>query len=157
MNTVRFDFGSKDGISKSIKRLKNYQQGFPEKLDKFERRLCEEGAEIVRKVFGENHAEIQKIDNGYALLAVGKAVCFIEFGTGFYADTGGSYPMDLPTSINVYPGSWSETHAMTYQQWVDADLPEDEYPYNRTPQHGMVQAFEKMRSKVYEIAKEVFG
>lgn len=147
---------NRTSIDKAIIMLWKYEHELPKMLERLEIRLCEEGAKVAAEAFGHNVAyQIKPIANGYALIANGEHICFLEFGTGFYT-VDGTYPLDFPIGINVYAGSWSETHAQTFQSWVAANKPEDKYPYNHLPRYGMVKAYEKMRDMVYKVAKEVF-
>ena len=86
-------------ISKAIQELKNYQKWFEEKTKDFLRTLGEEGVQIASAKFqsatydGTNdvHCQIEKRnDTKVAVVAVGNATLFIEFGTGI------TYPDDHP-------------------------------------------------------------
>jgi hypothetical protein len=56
--------------------------------------------------------EVVPIENGWKIVASGKDVYFIEFGTGFFA-----HPNGYETSVPVYPGSWSEQHAQMFSRY----------------------------------------
>ena len=86
---------------------------------------------------------------------MGHDVYFIEFGTGFNAGT--AYGDGLPpTSVPVYPGSWSEEHAQAFSthgywyyqgeklQGTEAEMP-------------MYYADKAIRENERKVVKEVFG
>jgi len=86
-------------ISKAIQELKNYQKWFEEKTKDFLKALGEEGVQIASAKFqnatydGTNdvHCQIEeRNDTKVAVVAVGNAILFIEFGTGI------TYPDDHP-------------------------------------------------------------
>ena len=86
-------------ISKAIQELKNYQKWFEEKTKDFLKALGEEGVQIASAKFqsatydGTNdvHCQIEeRNDTKVAVVAVGNATLFIEFGTGI------TYPDDHP-------------------------------------------------------------
>lgn len=113
---------SLQSCSDVYKQLEEYQKNIKPKLDEVCRRLAEVGAEEARRRFargdhgnGSVFVTVTKINNGYKIEAMGHDVYFIEFGTGVFAGVG--YGDGIPsTSVPVYPGSWSETHAKQFSE-----------------------------------------
>lgn len=118
---------STDSVDKALEELKRYQREIRPKLDEICRRLAELGAEKARKIIadakknekegnGDATVSVEKISNGYKIVAKGEDIYFIEFGTGNSA--GMFYGDGLPlTSVPVYPGSYSELNAGMYAKW----------------------------------------
>lgn len=77
-------------IDKAIKELEEYKLWVQQKTEELTRRLAEAGAELARINFsraiysGVNDVTVSvvPIAQGHKIIAQGKAVCFIEFGTG---------------------------------------------------------------------------
>ena len=150
------------GVEKAIKSLRQYEREIKPKLDEICRRLAEIGAAEARKHLvyadGNDDATIQpivKIENGYKIVMSGEDVYFIEFGAGDSA--GMFYGEGLPeTSVPIYPGSYSETHAGQYAKWhywfyhgqimssIDVQMP-------------MYYAGKAIRENAKKVAEEVFG
>ncbi|MBR0542824.1 MAG: hypothetical protein IIW98_00005, partial [Bacteroidaceae bacterium] len=93
---------SLDSINAAIKALNNYKKGLEDKVKKFAARLAEIGREGAEGRFspgnviydGTNDVVVtaEEVGGGWVINADGKAVCFIEFGTGkFYQDTNRTY------------------------------------------------------------------
>lgn len=88
---------STTGINEAIRELQNYKQWLLTKTQEFLNALAEEGMKIAQFGFenavydGTNDVscEVRPIDDHHvAVVAVGSATLFIEFGTGvFYPDT----------------------------------------------------------------------
>lgn len=154
---------SPDSCRDVLDELKKYQKEIRPKLDEVCRRLAEIGAQEARMRFdradkgnGGVSVTVEKIPDGYKIVASGHDVYFIEFGTGFNAGVGygdGGVPA---TSVPVYPGSWSEQHAHMFEKWgfwywhgeklqgTEAEMP-------------MYYAGKAIRENETKIAREVFG
>ena len=136
---------------------KNLEAWLKEKNNIFLQRLCEEGKKVAESLFGSTAVlTIDKIDdNTYSLTASGEAVCFIEFGTGVYADKAHPFALEMP--FKVEEGSWSETlGAGTWGRWIASGKDKNKYPYNRMPKRPMYEAYKQMQKLTEEIAKEVY-
>lgn len=90
---------TEDGIDQAIQELKRYKKWLLERTQKFLEALAEEGLQIASAKFGEatydgtNDVSCSIEERGeskVAVLALGSAVLFIEFGTGI------KYPDDHP-------------------------------------------------------------
>lgn len=141
--------------------LKNYVRQHQRKVDELMRRLEEIGLRdaTVRFQHGVHDGNqmpdvrVDRIENGFKIVAEGEDVCFIEFGAG---DAAGSHPDKDKVSIETYPGSWSEEHAQQYS--------ENGYWYYNGEQLTEIQAemplycsMREMERNISKIAKEVFG
>lgn len=160
---------SADSCNKAVEILKQYQKDIKPKLDEVCRRLAEIGCQEANIHYAEANADSpetgnggvmavvlpMETGNGYKIRAEGHDVYFIEFGTGnsagmFYGD---GIP---PTSVPVYPGSYSEQNHGMYA----------EYGYwfykgkimSSTPVYmPMYWAEKAIRENERRVVKEVFG
>lgn len=138
---------------------KALEEWFKEKNDIFLQRMFELGKNVIEKTFGSAvTVTITKMSNNrYKLDAEGEAICFLEFGTGVYANPGDDvFASTMPFSIE--PGSWSESDlgAGTWGEWVNSGKDPEKYPYNRRPKYGMWQAYKEMERNIDRIAREVY-
>ena len=82
---------SPEGVAKAIKELKDYKRWLEEKTRQFVKELGNEGIEIMSVKFGhavydgtnDVYCKMEERDeNKIAVMAIGNATLFIEFGTG---------------------------------------------------------------------------
>lgn len=168
MKTITVEL-SVAGCNKAVKELKEYQKKLKPKLDEICKRLAQIGADEANRIYAEarsdsswtGNGDVTAIvlpmegGNGYKIVASGQDVYFIEFGTGNSA--GMFYGDGLPeTSVPVYPGSYSESHAQRYSQ--------DGYWFyhgqlmSSTPVYmPMYYAGKAVRDNMKRVVKEVMG
>ena len=155
---------SEQEISRAIKELKAYKQGF---LDR-EKRLLEGLAEIGLKEAsvrfttamydGTNDVSV-RLDaskNGYVVVAEGQAVAFIEFGAGVYHNGSEPYPNPRPmgiVGIGEYGKGRGKQKAWGYKN------ENDELVITRGNPAAMPMwyASEEIRRSVLKVVKEVFS
>ena len=168
MKTITLQLSS-ESCNKAIEELKQYKRDVEPKLNEVCRSLAEIGCVAANQHYAEASGDSAETGNGgvsavvmpleggngYKIFAQGEDVYFIEFGTGnsagmFYGD---GLP---PTSVPVYPGSYSETHAQQYSinhYWF----------YNgrimsSTPVYmPMYYAGKAVRENIKRVVREVFG
>ena len=157
MKTITIQL-SPASCDKALKELREYEKKVKPKLDEVCRKLAEIGAQEARARFARgDHGNggvvvtVEPMSNGYKIVASGHDVYFIEFGTGFFA-----HPHGYETSVPVYPGSWSESHAQQFSekgywyyggeklQGTEAEMP-------------MYYAGRAIRENEKRIVREVFG
>ena len=151
-------------IERAIKELKQFKQEFLKK----EKRLLEGLAEIGLKEAsvrfttamydGTNDVSVRlgEIKNGYAIVADGQAVAFIEFGAGVYHNTGEPYPNPRPqgiVGIGQYGKGYGKRKAWGYRD------ENNELVITRGNPAAMPMwyASEEIKNSILKIAKEVFG
>jgi hypothetical protein len=94
-------------ITKAIKELKAYKKWVQTKTKELTERLALIGAREASVRFasamydGTNDVTVtmEPIENGYAVIASGQAVCFIEFGSGVYHNPTEPYPSPRPPGV----------------------------------------------------------
>lgn len=161
MRTITLEL-STDGCDSVLAELDTYKRGIEDKLKEVCRRLAEIGAEEAKlwssaaKFQGNDDVSfsVSPITRGYKLSMSGSDVYFVEFGTGNMA---GSYPGDTSgVSVDVRPGTWSETHA---RQYYDNGY----WYYAGTRYEGtaawmpLYHAGARMRAEMPRIMREVLG
>ena len=146
-------------IDNAIKAIEEYEKDFLRKCDEFTRQLAEFGGKAAGTIFGEavQMSVVKEKDYVYSINANGERVCFLEFGTGVYADS--SHPFAPTSGIDIYPGSWSDVYgAGKWHQWVyEWHKNPNEFPYNRVPRRALLKAYNAMVDNAGQLARRVFG
>ena len=163
---------SAKSIDDAIKELKAYQDSIDAKKDKLLKELGEIGVReasvrFTRAMYdGDNHPVIslETTNNGYVIVAKGKAVAFIEFGAGVYYNGSEPYPGPRPDGI-VGIGEYGKGRGKQ-KSWYYNGAPGSNgevQPNGAMKTHGnpaampMWYASEEMRSQIETIARRVFG
>lgn len=96
-----------------------------------------------------------KRDNGWSVVADGEEVCFIEFGTGVYAESGAFLADEARKNLDIIvaPGSWSATHEQSYQRWYYGGR-QGEYEFNSVPNNALQYAYEQIVFRLQNAAKD---
>lgn len=158
-------------IDNAIKELEKYKQ----ELLKKEQRLLEGLANIgVREASirfttamydGVNDVSVtlDKTSNGYAIVASGQAVAFIEFGTGVYHNTSEPYPNPRPegiVGIGEYGQGKGKRRAWFYkgEAGTNGEMQKNGIVKTRgnPAQMPMWYASEEMRRSILQVVKEVW-
>jgi len=156
------------GCNRALKELEKYQKEIRPKLDMVCKRLAQIGADAANEHYAEANADsdwtgnggIKAIvlpleeGNGYRILAEGKDVYFIEFGTGSMA--GAFYEGDMSgVSVPVGEGTWSISHAQKFSEngywWYRGNK-----LYETPAYMPMYYAVKAMRERAKEVVEGVF-
>lgn len=168
--TYEIDLSTK-GITELQKGLKEYDKWLKKKTNELCRRLARLGVDRARVYFAEslydgiNDAKVhsEKRENGYAVVADGNTVLFIEFGAGVH------YPDDHPEGAEngMIHGTFGEQGKNDY--WFYTGQPGNaggELAYghkNTTITHGnpanmpMWKAMKDVGLELEEVVREVFS
>jgi hypothetical protein len=155
---------STSSIKDAIAELKSFKASLEQKKNKMLEKLADIGLREASVRFttamydgvNDSHVTLKPIDNGYAIVAEGHAVAFIEFGAGVYHNPGEPYPNPRPDGI-VGIGEYGKGYGKR-QTWVFRDeAGEKVFTHGNPAAMPMWYASEEMRSKITQIAKEVFG
>lgn len=151
---------SANGIEAFIRELKTIKDGIAEAEAGFLNDLAQVVSDSLNESYGgkipvttEPFTDGDR--HGYVIKVEHEALGFIEFGAGMYSGYGSVHADDVP--YKVYPGSWSEEHAGTYQEWIDAGKDPVDYPYNRYPVNAIPKAYNALISNYQIIANKYFG
>ena len=155
---------SSKSIGEAVKKLKAYRDS----IERREKELLEELANIgVREASvrfttamydGVNDSDVtlETIENGYSIVAKGKAVAFIEFGAGVYYNSSEPYPNPRPdgiVGIGEYGHGYGKRQAWGYRD----DSGELIITHGNPAAMPMWYASEEMRNSILKIARRVFG
>jgi hypothetical protein len=155
---------STKSISQAIKELKAYRDS----LESRKQQLLDELANIgVREASvrfttaiydGVNDSDVtlEVIDNGYRIVAEGKAVAFIEFGAGVYHNPSEPYPKPRPDGI-VGIGEYGKGYGKRQAWGFKNESGELVVTHGNPAAMPMWYASEEMRNSILRIARRVFG
>lgn len=158
-----------ENVDKVISQLKNYQQNLESKMKLLMERLATLGAYRARVDFtnamyaGSNDVQIsvEATATGYQVVAAGKSVLFIEFGTGVINP---EHPQSAEMGFSH--GTYGSGKGANEKGWVyvgeqgNAGQPLREgvyHTYGNPPAKAMYNAAKDMKSAIYKVVKEVFG
>ena len=160
---ITTDLSSKS-IGKAIKALKSYRDSIEVKTNKLLEELAYIGVKEASVRFttaiydgvNDSSVTLDPIENGYCILAEGRAVAFIEFGAGVYHNPGEPYPNPRPDGI-VGIGEYGKGYGKR-QAWGFRNEDGDLVITRGTPAAmPMWYASEEMRNAIISKFKEVFG
>lgn len=149
---------SSRSCDKALKQLERYEKRVRPKMDEVCKRLAMLGRDEAQRFFdmAENGntgtiVTIQKIENGWSIVASGEKVYFVEFGTGDAVTNEHGFSVSVP----VYPGSFSEENGQQYSVYgywfYGGEL------LTETPIYApMYHADRKIRENVQQVFREVF-
>ena len=155
---------SVSSIEDAIKQLTAYRNSLDTKKDMLLEKLANIGVKEASVRFttamydgiNDSSVSLEIISNGYAIVAEGHAVAFIEFGSGVYHNSGEPYPNPRPEGI-VGIGEYGKGYGKR-QAWGFKDASGELVITHGNPAAmPMWYASEEMRSNILKIAKEVFG
>ena len=155
----------KESIARAEKLVRQYKTDFEKKEQEFVRRLAEIGVSVASAGFatadydGVNDVvvSLQKTENGYAVVASGETVGFLEFGTGRPERN----PEYDSSEIDYTPpprGSYGKHQGLNPQGWwfKSSDGAKATHSYGNPPASAMLTARNMMIEQVVKIAREVF-
>lgn len=155
---------STKSISQAIAELKAYRASLESKEQELLKELANIGVREASVRFttamydGTNDSEVtlETIENGYRIVAEGKAVAFIEFGAGVYHNTSEPYPKPRPdgiVGIGEYGKGLGKRQAWGYKD----ESGELVITHGNPAAMPMWYASEEMRNSILKIARRVFG
>lgn len=153
----------KKSIDQAYKLVQQYKKDFAQKEAEFTRRLAEVGVQVARAGFatadydGENDVVVSMVKNstGYSVVASGRTVGFIEFGTGV------KYPEWDNTGMEYTPpahGTYGKGQGKNPWGWwfKQNDGGSATHTYGNMPAEAMRTARDEMVENVLRIAREVW-
>ena len=155
---------SSQSIGDAIKQMKLFRKYLALKADELVEALARIGIKEASVRFttamydGVNDSQVtlDAIKNGYCIKAEGRAVAFIEFGTGVYYNPGEPYPNPRPdgiVGIGEYGKGYGKRNAWGYKD----EAGELVITRGSPAAMPMWYASEEMRSAVLQKFVEVFG
>ncbi len=157
----------KKSIDAAIKRLEQYEKEFQQKEAEFVRRLAEIGVSVARAGFsvadydGVNDVVVsmEKTATGYNVVASGKTVGFIEFGTGIrYPEWVDNNNVSGRPYIPKPHGTYGKKQGMNEWGWwfKGSDGAEAQHTYGNYPAMAMLAARDETLTRIVQIAREVW-
>jgi hypothetical protein len=153
----------KKSVAAAIKMVTQYKRDFESKEQEFVRRLAEIGVRIASGMFavadydGTKDAQVrlEKTKTGYAVIADGSTVGFLEFGTGIRNREWGGDDLDYTPPPH---GSYGKHHGkQPYGWWFNPqDGAKAVHTYGNPPAEAMLSARDAMVQRVIQIAREVW-
>lgn len=167
---------SVSGVDRLISKLKSYQKTLKNKQKKLMERLAEIGIDVASAKFstaqydGENDVIVDKVpqwsgEDKLIVSATGNSITFIEFGTGVhYAE---QHPKAM--EFGAVRGEFGQGKG-SQDSWGYYGVPGTNgrviktnekgtlvVTHGNPPARAMYDAGKEMRSRIVEIAREVFG
>lgn len=160
--TIRINGLSEAAINAAAQELRRYAEWVERKEAELRTKLAERGANVAAIRFavadydGDDDVSVRVDDTGSVavIYAEGKAVAFIEFGSG--AKEGYGHPM--ADSFGFGPGTWS-TGESGKGHWDDPNgwyYAHGKKSHGNPPAMAMYDAVQTMTEELTEIAREVF-
>ena len=152
------------GIDRAIKELKAYRDSLEAKKNKFLEELANIGVREASFRFttaiydgvNDSSVTLEPITDGYRILAEGKAVAFIEFGSGVYHNPGEPYPNPRPDGI-VGIGEYGHGYGKRPAWGFKNENGELVITRGNPAAMPMWYASEEMRNAIKKKFQEVFG
>lgn len=172
---IPLDFFSIDSIDEAIRTLTAYADGLAQKTEELKRRLASEGYLVSEEQFGsaiydgtrdEVSVTLDEEADRLIITASGETVMFIEFGTGVTFQT--YHPKreelgigDVGTyghGLGKLNGGWRYPESKGRGTNGEPDLKHPGYihTYGNPANMPMYNASKEIRSRILEIAREVF-
>ena len=155
---------STKSIDRAIKELKAYRDSLETKKNKFLEELANIGVREASLRFttaiydgvNDSSVTLEPIADGYRIVAEGKAVAFIEFGSGVYHNPGEPYPNPRPSGI-VGIGEYGHGYGKRPAWGFKNESGELVITRGNPAAMPMWYASEEMRNAIVQKFKEVFG
>lgn len=153
----------KASIDEAVRMVREYQKDFARKEKEFTRRLAEIGVRVASSGFatadydGRNDVTValEKTPDGYAVVARGETVGFIEFGTGIRNREWDNTGMEYTPPRH---GTYGKGHGkQPYGWWFYPNQGSSAvHTYGNPPAEAMRLARDEMVEKAIQIAREVW-
>lgn len=153
----------KKSIAEAQKLLKQYKKDFLKKEQEFARRLAEIGVQVAGDIYSVSDIDgghefsvyLQKNSNGYSVIAEGRTIGFLEFGTGIRNPEWHGEGLEYTPPPH---GSYGKGHGkQPYGWWFKSqEYGVAMHTYGNPPAEGMLTARNQMVEQVTRIAREVW-
>lgn len=167
---ILLDLNDITSVDRAIEQVKNYQKSIELKLHKVTQKLTELGVTKATLSFenaqyaGDNDVQVrlEEIDKGFKVVAEGRAVLFIEFGTGIWFS---EHPQ--ADEFGYHHGTYGKKNALNPKGWLyrgkkgTSGVPTKHegifWTLGNNPSRSMYNASKEMQKQILNIAKEVFA
>lgn len=169
--TIYLDITSKHSIDKAMVNITSYANRVMRLKEELPRVLAEYGVTRARARYSEGTYDLlisgqfstpnitvtaEQRENGWAVVANGKEVCFVEFGAGVYYTGGESYLGTRPPGI-VGIGQFGKGHGKQ-DSWGFKDENGEVYITHGTPANNTLYfTAREMREYIEEAARRILN
>lgn len=153
----------KKSIARAEKLIQQYKKDFEVKEQEFCRRLAEIGVQLAGDIYsvadidGEHEFSVylQKTSDGYSVIAEGRTIGFLEFGTGIRNPEWHGDGLDYTPPPH---GSYGKGQGKNPWGWWfrGSDGAVAQHTYGNQPAEAMLIARNQMIEQVTQIAREVW-
>ena len=158
MKQIEFEL-SQSSVLKALKQLDKELSKTERLLSECCRRLAKIGYQVAKDGLdaavydGDKNYTIEIVheEDGYAIIAQGQSVLFMEFGAGIRYGHGHPEPQGFGPGTYHGHGRWKDPHGWWYWdggQW--------QHTYGNPPSMAFYHARQAMLLEVYEVMREVF-
>ena len=163
-NEIVIDPFNPIAVDAAIKEVREHEKWVKKKSMELCKRLAEIGANVASIHFASGFIDgnddvnvtVEPINNGYAVVARGQSVCFLEFGTGIAAGNGYD-TNEITPPVPIEPKSWSNTKGTgEFAKYGSWHYQGEKYTMT-VPRMGMYHASVETKRLMEQIAQEVFG
>lgn len=159
---ISINLGDSRSLDAAIKQLTRLKQDIPKTVDKVCRDTATRGAvkaesSYRRAAYDGNKlisVTVEPIKNGYAVIAGGESVLFVEFGAGVrYADNP-AHPNNFGYRPGTYPGKghWDDPRGW----WIPVEHGGG-HTYGNPASMTMYETAKSMRKQLHKKLKEAFA
>lgn len=160
---IKISLSSKS-ISEAIRELREYEKWVKLKTEELTEQLALIGAKEASILFAramydgtnDSHVTVERTSNGWAIIAQGNAVFFIEFGAGVYYNGSEPYPNQRPAGVSKIGEYGKGRGKRKTWGYYDANG-ESVLTHGNPAAMPMYYASVEMERQVKRIAQEVFG
>lgn len=168
MPKIRVRLDSKS-IDAAIKELNAYKDSLPRKLDELCKRLAAIGATNISLGYAraaytgkkDVDVSVEKTEKGYAIVAAGETVLFLEFGAGVTYGYGHPEPeVNVGGgTVQMGPGTYpdAEGHWDDPKGWWLPSAAGGGHTYGNPPSAAMYRTARDLERVVLDVAREVFS
>lgn len=169
--TINLDVTSPNSIAMAVQKVNAYAEKVMRLKEELPKALAEFGVTEAQAHYGVGTYDIllsgqfsqpnivvsaQQRDNGWAVVANGKEVCFVEFGAGVFYTGGESYLGTRPPGI-VGIGQYGKGHGKQ-NAWGFKDENGEVYITQGTPANNTMYFTAKaMRERIEETARRILN
>lgn len=155
---ITIDPFDKKSIDAAIQKVRQYEQDLARKEEEFVRRLGEIGVQVAQAGYTtadydgvkDVSVSLVKTGNGYEVVASGKTVGFIEFGTGIRYPEWNNSDMDYTPPKH---GTYGKGRGANPKGWY---FDRGRHTYGNQPAEALRTARDVMVERVIQIAREVW-
>lgn len=154
---------NKKSIAEAENMIRQYKKDFEVKEREFCRRLAEIGVQLAGDIYsvsdidGEHEFSVylQKNENGYSVIAEGRTIGFLEFGTGIRNPEWHGEGLDYTPPAH---GTYGKLQGKNPWGWwfKSQELGVAMHTYGNPPAEGMLTARNQMIEQAVQIAREVW-